>query len=137
MPFPLAIAMTGMIVDGVLDNFPNLRIGFLEVGTSWIPLVIDRLERELDYGGLQIQRAPVDYFKNGRVFVACEGNEKALSYAIERVGHERFMFASDFPHEITMDNCMEEINEVLGRQDIQEGHIEAILGHNARKFYKI
>ena len=38
MPVPLAIAATGMIVDGVFDAFPNLRIGFLEGGTSWIPM---------------------------------------------------------------------------------------------------
>ncbi len=46
MPFPLAIAATGMIVEGMLDQFPKLRIGFLEGGTAWIPIVIDRLERE-------------------------------------------------------------------------------------------
>jgi hypothetical protein len=51
MPFPLAIAATGMIVEGVLDQFPKLRIGFLEGGTAWLPIVIDRLERELEYGG--------------------------------------------------------------------------------------
>ena len=33
MPVPLAIAATGMIVDGVFDEFPTLRIGFLEGGT--------------------------------------------------------------------------------------------------------
>jgi hypothetical protein len=38
MPVPLAIAATGMIVDGVLDTFPTLRVGFLEGGTSWMPL---------------------------------------------------------------------------------------------------
>jgi len=137
MPFPLAIAMTGMIVEGVFDAFPKLRVGFLEGGTSWIPLVIDRLERELEYGGLRIKRAPADYFRDGRVFVGCEGNEKALAYSIERVGHEPFMFASDFPHEITMDNCMEEINEILERKDLKEEHKIGILGDNARRFYKI
>ena len=30
MPFPLAIALTGMMVDGVFDRFPNLRVGFME-----------------------------------------------------------------------------------------------------------
>ena len=75
MPVPLAIAATGMIVDGVFDEFPNLRIGFLEGGTSWIPMVLDRLERELEYGGLRIQRKPVDYFRSGKMFVSCEGRE--------------------------------------------------------------
>jgi len=137
MPFPLAIAMTGMIVDGVLDRFPKLRVGFLEGGTAWIPLVIDRLDRELEYGGLELPRRPEDYFRGGRIFVGCEGNEKALAYAIERVGPAPFMFASDFPHEIALGNCMEEIHEILERSDLQGEHKGAILGDNARRFYQL
>ena len=137
MPVPLAIAAIGMIVDGVFDTFPGLRVGFLEGGTSWIPMVLDRLERELEYGGLRIKRNPVDYFTGNKLFVGCEGNEKALAYAIERVGPGPFMFASDFPHEISLDNCMEEIDEIVERQDLKEAHKAAILGENARRFYKI
>lgn len=136
MPFPLAIAMTGMIVDGVLDRFPNLRLGFMEGGTSWIPMIIDRLEREVEYAGLRLNKSPSDYFSGG-VFVSCEGNEKTLAYSIERVGVEPFMFATDFPHEISMDNCMEEIDEIVERKDLKEEHKKALLGDNARKFYKL
>lgn len=136
MPIPLAIGMTGMIVDGVFDAFPRLRVGFVEGGTSWIPMVIDRLERERHYGGLKIRQPTAEYFRSGRVFVGCEGNEESLAYAIQRVGSEPFMFCSDFPHEITMDNCMEEIDEILERKDIADEHKGAILGDNARRFYK-
>ncbi len=136
MPFPLAIALTGMMVDGVFDHFPKLRVGFMEGGTAWIPLVIDRLERELEYGGLKMKRHPLEYFKDDRIFVGCEGNEKALSYAIERVGPQSFMFASDFPHEISINNCMEEIDEILEREDLRNEHKSAILGDNARRFYR-
>ena len=137
MPVPLAIAMTGMIVDGVFDAFPKLRVGFLEGGTAWIPLVIDRLDRELEYGGLSLKKKPEEYFRSGRVFVGCEGNEKALAYAIERVGPEPFMFASDFPHEIPLDHCMREIDEILERGDIKNEHKAMILGENARRFYQL
>jgi predicted TIM-barrel fold metal-dependent hydrolase len=137
MPVPLAIAATGMIVDGVLDEFPTLRVGFLEGGTSWIPMVVDRLARELEYGGLRIKRNPVEYFTSGKLFCSCEGNEKSLAYAIERIGPEPFMFASDFPHEISLENCLEEIDEIVVRKDLKEEHKAAILGENARRFYKI
>ncbi len=136
MPFPLAIALAGMMVDGVLDTFPKLRVGFLEGGTAWVPLVIDRLRREREYGGLEIQKDPEEYFRDARLFVGCEGNEKALSYAIQRIGYQSVVFASDFPHEITMDNCMEEIDEILEREDLEDEHKRAILGENARRFYK-
>ncbi len=137
MPFPLAIAMTGFIVDGVFDAFPNLRLGFLEGGTAWIPLVIDRLERERMYSGLAIDKPVVEYFRSPRVFIGCEGNEEALAYAVQRVGPQAFMFASDFPHEISMDNCMEEIDEILERTDLGEDDKAAILGQNARSFYGV
>ena len=55
--------------------------------------------------------------------------------AIERVGPTPFMFASDFPHEITIANCMEEIHEILERPDLKPEHKAAILGENARRFY--
>lgn len=135
MPIPLLSGMTGMIVDGVLDRFPDLHFGFMEGGTAWIPLLIDRLEREMGYGGLKLPHHPEDYFRRGQVFIGCEGNEKALSYAIERVGPEPFMFASDFPHEITIENCMEEIDEILEREDIKEEHQMLILRENARNMY--
>jgi predicted TIM-barrel fold metal-dependent hydrolase len=47
------------------------------------------------------------------------------------------MFASDFPHEISLDNCLEEIKEIAERHDLREEHKDAILGINARRFYKI
>ena len=99
--------------------------------------MIDRLERELEYGGLRLKEKPGEYFISGRIFVGCEGNEKALAYAIERVGPQPFMFASDFPHEISLGNCMEEIDEILERTDLKQEHKAAILGDNARRFYNI
>ena len=66
----------------------------------------------------------------------CKGNEETLGYLVERIGPGPFMFCSDFPHEITMDNCMEEIDEILERKDIRDEHKEAILGGNARRFYR-
>ena len=60
-----------------------------------------------------------------------------LSYCIQRVGHGPFMFASDFPHEITPDDCMREVTEILEREDLADEHKRAILGENARRFYKL
>ncbi len=62
----------------------------------------------------------------------------ADGHVIERDGGvNSVVFASDFPHEITMDNCMEEIDEILERDDLKEEHKLAILGENARRFYKM
>jgi len=52
------------------------------------------------------------------------------------LGPKPFMFASDFPHEISIDNSMEEIDEILEREDLPNEHKVAILGDNARRFYQ-
>jgi uncharacterized protein len=137
MPLPLAITMTGMIQDGVWDAFPKLRVGFMEGGTGWIPMIIDRLEREREYGELRCQRPILDYFTSGNFYVGCEGNETVLSYVVKLIGPQPCMFASDFPHEIPMDDALHEINEIEQRQDISDEHKKLILGENAKRFYKI
>jgi predicted TIM-barrel fold metal-dependent hydrolase len=47
------------------------------------------------------------------------------------------MFASDFPHEIAMENALDEINEIEERKDLSDQHKKMILGGNAKKFYKL
>lgn len=39
-------------------------------------------------------------------------SENALSYVIDRIGPQG-VFASDFPHEIAMEDALREINEIL------------------------
>jgi hypothetical protein len=50
--------------------------------------------------------------------VGCEGNEAALSYVVNLFGPQASMFASDFPHEIPMEEARHEIDEIEQRQDI-------------------
>ena len=49
----------------------------------------------------------------------------------------RRKFASDFPHEIAMEDALHEINEILERKDINDKHKAMILGQNAKRFYNL
>ena len=114
MPFPLAIAATGMIVDGVFDRFPQLRVGFMEGGTAWIPLVIDRLAREVEYGGLTLPRHPEAYFTDDRIFVGCEGNEKALASSLQHYPPQIQQASEDTPgQEDDEEHQQDPIDEVV------------------------
>ena len=68
-PFGLMIAFAGIIFNGIFDKFPNLRIGFMEGGVSWLQMCIERFERSwethIQYDGRQeyIQLEPGDYCK--------------------------------------------------------------------------
>jgi predicted TIM-barrel fold metal-dependent hydrolase len=46
-------------------------------------------------------------------------------------------YASDFPHEIAMEDALHEINEILERKDINDERKALILGENAKRFYNL
>ena len=54
---------------------------------------------------------------------------------IDGIGPQRYVFASEFPHEIAMEDALREIIEILGRRDINDKHKAMILGENAKRFY--
>lgn len=143
-PFGQMIALSSFVFHGVFDEFPTLRIAFLEAGSGWLGLWIDRMDRSYQYhvdldavgkpANLKLT-LPSDYLKNGRVFVGCEGSEDSLHAQIKRVGNGLFMFASDFPHEVSAADCLHEIDEILEADNITDDDKKAILADNAARFY--
>ena len=45
-----------LIFDGVLDRFPNLRIGVIEQGCSWVPSWMKQMESAMDAFGRHEER---------------------------------------------------------------------------------
>jgi len=44
-PFCLMIAFAGIIFNGILDKFPNVRIGFMEEGVFWLQTCLERFNQ--------------------------------------------------------------------------------------------
>ena len=51
-----------------------------------------------------------------------------LFSCIDRIGPERCVFAFEFPHEIAMEDALDEINEILEGKDVNDKHKAMILG---------
>ena len=134
-PWALAVTATGLIVDGVLDAHPNLRVGLMEGSASWIFMVVDRLERETLYGGLELARPLVEYFH--QIYLSVEGFDKSLKHAIKRIGHQSFMYSTDFPHEVSSVDIIKELGHLIERTDLTNKQKSALLEDNARRFYRI
>jgi predicted TIM-barrel fold metal-dependent hydrolase len=60
-----------------------------------------------------------------------------LFSCIDRIGPQRCVFASEFPHEIAIEDALHEINEIVERKDINDKHKAMILGENAKRYYKL
>lgn len=143
-PFGQMVALASFVSHGVFDEFPTLRVAFLEAGSAWVSLWMDRMDRsyqyhvDLDASGKPVVlklKLPSDYLKQGRIFVGCEGSEASLPAQIARVGNGPFLFASDFPHEVSAADCRHEIDEIRESTELSDADKEAILSGNAMRFY--
>lgn len=145
-PLAQMIQLTSMVLEGVFERFPRLRVAYLEAGTSWVPFMMDRLDRTYEtWVGLGrrefsewVRKRPSDYIKSGNLFFSCEGSEESMSHAIERLGtSECLLFASDFPHETNAARAKHEIAELRERSDLSEQDKANILGGvGVRRFYQ-
>src|SRR5581483_1513880 len=149
-PFGIMINFASMVFNGVFDRFPNVNFGFLEAGVSWLLLCLERFggsseafknhdpnAEHQQLTGHELTEALLAQLRGGRIFVGVEGDELALAAAVKLVGAQPFVFSSDYPHEVNADICRHEIEELLENDDISRTDKEAILCHNAARFYNL
>ena len=149
-PFGLMIACGSVVFNGIFERFPNVRVGFMEGGVAWLLLCLERFEASHathfqyqppgQFGPKEGEKADkyvIRHIKEGRMFVGCEGEEKALAYAVKLVGNTPFMYSSDYPHEVTNESCKEDLEELRGNPDLSEAAKRAILRENASRFYSL
>ncbi len=135
---PLMIALTGFMFSGVFDRYPDLRMGFLEGGAGWAAFLVDRLHRQenVTIGGVT-SRSFTEYMASGQILIGCEGNDLSLPFLAKHVGVDAFAYASDYPHEVDLPAARKMIKETLEQPELTLGQKAAILGDNARRFFRL
>jgi len=137
-PFDMMVASTALVLGGVLERHPQLRVGLLESGVGWIPYFIERMEEHREKRGRlapECRRAPQEYIARGQLYASCEPDEVALPFVAQTLGDRFIMYASDYPH---WDSAFPESTRPLReRGDIGETTRARILGENAARFYGV
>ena len=100
-PLELMEAMGALIVGGVLERFPGLRVGFLEGNCGWLPWWLDRLDDQWKkYGGgeeIRLAAKPSEYFRR-QCFIGTDVDEELLAVTIDKVGDDNIVMSVDYPH---------------------------------------
>ena len=91
-----------LVLDGVLERFPRLKGGVIELGAGWVPDTIRRLDHAVEIWArsephlAQFERKPSEQFHDQLRFTP---------YPFEDVGQlmsescpELYLFSSDYPH---------------------------------------
>lgn len=137
-PFDMMVASTALILGGVFERHPRLRVGLLESGVGWVPYFMERIEEHLEKRGRlapDCKREPREYIARGQLYVTCESGECGIPLAVEQLGPDFIMYASDYPH---WDSEWPESTRALReRPDLTVDVKAKILGANAERFYRL
>lgn len=134
--------LPSLIFEGVFDRFPKLRIVLVELGWSWAPSLIWRLDSvhsKLRSEVSHLERRPSEYMREHVWFTTQPleepenlGETNALFTMFEETGlAERLMYSSDYPH-WDFDSPFESITQAHPIERRRR-----ILGENAGKLYGI
>jgi len=131
------MAMLAMIVNGVFERFPRLRVAYMEAGSAWVPAWLHRIEEHVELAGWletpQCTKAPIEYFQRN-CYVTTEPDEHLIYHAIEELGDERILFETDFPHPDS--SYPHAVEEFLSQDCLSGDSKRKILWDNALDFYR-
>ena len=124
------MAFHDLVTNKIPEKFPDLRIGFIETNSSWVPFLAHFLNRRFKNG--HMAWGP-KFWQENRLYVACEADED-IPYILQYTGEENMVSGSDYGHG---DPSAEPdlINVLRGREDLSEELLDKILIHNPARFY--
>jgi hypothetical protein len=99
-----ALAVTDLIVNGVLERHPDLRLGIVELSAVWVPLYLMMLDGGVDFTTRLNGRPPAalslrpsEYFLR-QVRVSSFAYELPANLRSQLGGADLLMCCSDYPH---------------------------------------
>ena len=128
--------LTSLIVEGVFEQFPKLKIVLIEAGFAWLPALgyrLDKLWKTLRSEVPHLKRAPSEYIRD-HVYVTTQPMEETakpehLLQIMEWIGWDKILFATDYPH-WDFDDPRYTLPPTLSRERRRQ-----ILSENARQLY--
>jgi predicted TIM-barrel fold metal-dependent hydrolase len=136
-PHEQQIACVGLIMGGVLERHPGLRVVFLESGCGWMPHWLERMDEHCESWGHAIEPLPLTasgYFGR-QCFISCDPAEKGIPAFISQLGDDNLLFASDYPHpDALADNI---VGAISNRAELTSESKTKILETNARRCFAL
>jgi uncharacterized protein len=134
----LMLQFTSVVMQGLPVRFPNLRLAFLEVGVTWLPYYLDRLDEHWEKRKVEtplITRKPSELVREWKIWFSLESGETLLPQAIDYVGDSHFVYASDIPH---WDNEFpENLHHLRNHPDLSRETKEKILLTNPKELFAL
>lgn len=135
-----------MVLSGVFERHPRLKFIMTEAGCAWVPPLLDRLDNvirgiretgatgEIRYGDDHILSKDASEYFDQNCWMGVSQPTDADVAARDRIGIDKFMWGSDYPHdEGTYPYTVENLRARF--HDTPEVELRQMLAGNAAKMY--
>ena len=139
-PTNCVAALVALVLGGVFEKFPKLKVVFFEVSAEWILYWMHRMDDDWEWAkdfpqiSGMLKMAPSEYIRRN-VWITCEADEGDMTRTIKELGEDRILMASDYPHFDS--EYPHTVSEIRKRNDLTEKQKDKILGENAAKLLNI
>jgi predicted TIM-barrel fold metal-dependent hydrolase len=97
--------VASMVLEGVFEEFPSLRLFLVEGGFTWLPALgwrLDKLWERMRSEVPSVKRPPSEYIRENCWFstqpMEAVSNPQELRDVFDWVGWDRLCYSSDYPH---------------------------------------
>jgi len=122
---------------GVLERFPNLRVGLLEGNCGWAPWLLHRLDEHYEWVGRfeapELTMKPSEYFRRN-CFLSVEAEEATVRDYVAWFGDDNLVFSTDYPH---ADSKYPRSLEHFAKLPLSEASQRKILWDNWVRLYRV
>ena len=138
-PASMMLHFTSIMFSGMPMRFPKLKLAFLEIGATWLPYYLNRMDEHWELRGdveaPWLTKRPSDAFREAPYYVSIEAGETLLGDTLDHIGVKHFLFASDFPHWDA--EFPQNLQALEARTDVSEADKRKLLYDNARAFFQV
>lgn len=102
---PNMVHLTNLVINGIPERFPDLKMVFIESGLAWLPFLQQRLDNEYFMRTSEaplLRKRPSEYIAENFFYTSQPmetENLEALEFTLKMINAEsQLLFASDYPH---------------------------------------
>ena len=133
------VHLTNMLMNGIPERFPKLKIVWIESGLAWLPFLAQRLDNEYMMRTSEaplLKKLPSDYIRDYFHYTTQPmetGDLKALEQTFRIIGAEsQLMYSSDYPHwDFNLPST------IFDLPFLSDNAKRQILGENARRVFNL
>jgi predicted TIM-barrel fold metal-dependent hydrolase len=135
LKFKLSVigAFHSLVVSDIPDTFPQLRFGFVEVSSDWVPYVVRELRKRFAWKGWD--KKGDNLLARNRMYVAAQVDDD-IPHVLTYAGENNLMIGTDYGHADTSTELVAH-NKLRDRGDVDPRIVDKMLDANPRALYDI